>query len=382
MGNISRLEGSGKDEEGFMNAPCCADPQRSKTPTVFFPCGFASLGPKQQSVDKVKPQAPPTGCSSTYTPSVSEGTGRWRRALASRRTGLHSGCAGAGETELENAQITSAGSAGMAGCSSTMSEGTGAPQLRKVRTSRLGHRGTPDCASGAQRHAAGCSSTSLESTAESRQLSMRTPDVYLRETPDGDLKTGDTISPVVETEFEDAQVTSAGCSSTMSEGTGSTRRTRVRMRGLDRGTPDGAVGAVRNAAGCSSSSLEGTAAPRKSRMRTPGVYLRGAPEVALETGESISPEGRAERTDRQGTVCYSHDSSSSIHAPSSYGGLLSHAQRCARHSGSRAAFVDAFELRTPHVVAAPAVSSFVHVRQSTIRAGWSTGILGVGEQRP
>ena len=114
----------------------------------------------------------------------------------------------------------------------------------------------------------------------------------------------------------------------MSEGTGATRQMRVRTRGLGhRGTPDGAFGAGRNAAGCSSTSMEGTAASRMFRVRSPGVYLRGAPEVSLETGESNSPEGRGERTDRQGTVCVTHDSSP-------YMRLLRVVVSCRMHSGA------------------------------------------------
>ena len=152
-----------------------------------------------------------------------------------------------------------------------------------------------------------------------------------------------------------------------------------------RGAPEGAFRAACNATGCSSTTSEGTDASRRMRVRSSGLGLRRAPEGAFRAGmaseagvplrerhcavqaghdgESISPEGRVERSDWQGTVYVSHDSTSpSMHAPSSCRvGLLTHAQWCARHS---ACCVFCCLPCTPHVVAALAVSSLVHVRQS------------------
>ena len=232
VGSISRFEGSGKVKEGFLNSPCCAGASFS-----LFP---GSSPPPEQTKRRWKAYAwrpGDTGCSSSYTPSLMEGT-VMTVGLASASLPDDPSLTGA-VPRGENAGCSSS----MATTSRVMSSTSAAPGSRKV----------------------GCSSSAAEGTTTAR--------VSRRSTPAGD---------------------DVGCSSSKTEGT------TVDPLLLGRG--------------------------KRRLFRTLLAHW---------------------------TVHFSYCV-----------GLLTHAQWCTRHSGSRAAFSAAFQLCTLHGVAAPVVSSLVHARQS------------------
>ena len=95
MGSISLLEGLGKDKETglVLNFPCCAGarPKWSKSPSFsyFSRCSSEPEPTLQRRKAFAEMRAVPdpsdTGCSSSCSSSVTEGSGRWRRPPRSYR---------------------------------------------------------------------------------------------------------------------------------------------------------------------------------------------------------------------------------------------------------------------------------------------------------